>query len=87
MPDEIGDGTAASIVDFLYGLGDAIGVGYDGQIIRYYQCQYSTPLNDREQLTLFLNWTSPSETPARSLDQTGAEREPLPVPVPVPSTS
>ena len=55
MPDEIGDGTAASIVDFLYGLGDAIGVGYDGQIIRYYQCQYSTPLNDREQLTLFLN--------------------------------
>ena len=42
VPDQIGDETAASIVDFLYALGDAVGARYDGQIRRHYQCGAST---------------------------------------------
>jgi hypothetical protein len=54
-PDEISDETAATMADFLYALGDAVGNRYDGQIRRYYddQRQYPTPLDDGRQLALF----------------------------------
>ena len=59
--DEIGDETAARIVDFLYRLGDAIGTRYDGQIRRFHLCRrhYPPPLDDGEQLTLFPELDSP----------------------------
>ncbi len=61
MPDEIGDETAAQIIDILYALGDAVGARYDGRIRRYYQCRRQTPppLDDGEQLTLFPEIDSP----------------------------
>ena len=59
--DEIGDETAARIVDFLYGLGDAIGTRYDGRIRHFHLCprHYPPPLDDGEQLTLFSELDSP----------------------------
>ena len=55
LPDEIGDETAATMVDFLYALGDAVANRYDGQIRRYYdeRRQYPAPLDDGRQLALF----------------------------------
>ena len=49
MPDQIGDETAASIVDFLYALGDAVGARYDGQIRRHYQCRRQYPAAPRRR--------------------------------------
>ena len=45
--DEIGDETAARIVDFLYRLGDAIGTRYDGQIRRFHLCRRHYPPRQR----------------------------------------
>ena len=54
-PDEINDETAATMLDFLYALGDAVGNHYYAQIRRYYddQRQSPTPLDDGRQLALF----------------------------------
>ena len=55
LPDEISDETAATMVDLLYALGDALGNRYDGQIRRDYDepRQYPAPLDDGRQLALF----------------------------------
>ena len=55
LPDESSDETAATILDFLYRLGDAVGNRYYAQITRYYQGQRQSllPLDDGGQLALF----------------------------------
>ena len=48
LPDEINDETAATMLDFLYALGDAVGNRYYAQITRYYEDQrpYPTRMQD-----------------------------------------
>ena len=60
-PQEINDQTAATMVDFLYALGDAVANRYDAQIRRYYDDQrlYPTPLDDGTQLALFPELDNP----------------------------
>jgi len=55
LPEEINDETAATMVDFLYALGDAVANRYDAQIRRFYDDQrpYPIPLDDGRQLALF----------------------------------
>jgi len=55
LPDEINDETAATMVDLLYALGDAVGNRYYAQIRRFYddQRQHPIPLDDGRQLALF----------------------------------
>ena len=54
-PDETNDETAATMVDFLYALGDAVANRYDAQSRRFYDDQrhYPIPLGDARQLALF----------------------------------
>ena len=54
LPEEINDETAATMVDFLYALGDAVAN-------RYYddQRQYPIPLDDGRQLALFPELDNP----------------------------
>ena len=51
LPDQINDETAATMVDFLYALGDAVANRYYAQISRYYDDQrhYPIPLDDGRQ--------------------------------------
>ena len=55
LPDEISDETAATMVDLLYALGDAVANRYYAQITRFYddQRQHPIPLDDGRQLALF----------------------------------
>ena len=61
LPQEINAETAATMVDFLYALGDAVGNRYDAQIRRYYddQRRYPIPLDDGRQLALFPELDNP----------------------------
>ena len=43
LPDQINDETAATMVDFLYALGDAVANRYYAQISRYYDDQRHYP--------------------------------------------
>ena len=55
LPDEISDETAATMVDLLYALGDAVGNRYYAQIRRFYDDQRHSPnpLDDGRQMALF----------------------------------
>ena len=55
LPEEINDETAATMVDFLYALGDAVANRCYARISRYYddQRQYPIPLDDGTQRALF----------------------------------
>ena len=61
LPDEVNDETAATMLDFLYALGDAVGNRYYAQITRYYEDQrpYPTPLDDGRQMALFPELDNP----------------------------
>ncbi len=61
LPDQINDETAATMVDFLYALGDAVANRYSAQISRYYddQRQSPIPLDDGRQLALFPELDNP----------------------------
>ena len=61
LPEEINDETAATMVDFLYALGDALANRYDAQIRRFYDDQrlYPSPLDDGRQLALFPELDNP----------------------------
>ena len=61
LPEEINDETAATMVDFLYALGDAVANRHYAQIRRYYddQRQYPIPLDDGRQLALFPELDNP----------------------------
>ena len=72
LPEEINDETAATMVDFLYALGDAVANRYYAQISRYKaslrhasgtfyddQRQYPIPLDDGRQLALFPELDNP----------------------------
>ena len=49
LPEEINDETAATMVDFLYALGDAVANRYYAQIRRYYDDQRQDPTPPRRR--------------------------------------